>query len=361
MFIPKVEAGIDRKGADQTAYIPKIPDEPDGFRSVSGSFADLGIGSAAAERAEERTEQHHFGTDFIDSGFGKPVEKPGGAGGTTVQPPKPPKDTTRTVVRTTGEVLLTLGMVVLLFVVYQLWITNIFSAQKQASATSQLNQEWDTVLGGAQRTNHYDLTDGHGLAKLYIPSFGQDYVYTVVEGTNDNDLAIGPGHYTGSALPGQPGDMAVAGHRVSHGAPFSDLGILQSCDSIVIESDADWYVYRVLPMSNEVAGWTTGRGTQSQCDGPDGESKVAPLTGPYAQTVGREIVLPTEGDVVAQIPHHYGMKVPDNQLLPLLTLTTCNPKFSATQRMIVHAILVKDWKKDAADPTKLPPELKETT
>lgn len=333
VFIPK---------EDRTAVIPRIPADPDDFRPVSGSFADL---------VDDRTEEHHFSTDFGGPDLARPA---------LTQPPPPRKETSRTIIRTTGEVLLTLGMVVLLFVVYQLYITNIFSAQKQASATTQLNQEWDTVLG-PQRVNHYDLADGHGLAKLYIPSFGQDYVYTIVEGTNDNDLAIGPGHYTGSALPGQPGDMAVAGHRVSHGAPFSDLGNLQSCDSIVIESDADWYVYRVLPMPDEVAGWATDRGKTQQCSGPDGESKVAPLTGPYAQTVGREIVLPTEGDVVAPVPHHYGMTLPANQLLPLLTLTTCNPKFQATQRMIVHAVLVKDWKKDSADPTKLPPEMRETT
>ncbi len=338
---------------DQTVYIPKVPAEPDGFQPVRGSFADL-----VAPAAEERTQENRFGTDFADagpagSGFGPPA---------SAQPPAPAqRDTTRTVVRTAGEVLLTLGMVVLLFVVYQLWITDIFSAQKQATATSQLNQEWDTVLGGSQRTNHYDLADGHGIAKLYIPSFGQDYVYTVIEGTNDNDLATGPGHYVGTALPGQPGDMAIAGHRVSHGAPFSDLGILQSCDAIVIESDADWYVYRVLPMSDEVSGWATGRGQSAQCDGPDGESKVAPLTGPYAQTAGREIVLPSQGDVVAPIPHHYGVQLPAGQMLPLLTLTTCNPKFSSAQRMVLHAVLVKDWKKDAADPTKLPPEMKETT
>jgi sortase (surface protein transpeptidase) len=336
--------------------MPRAEADPDGFRPVRGSFSDLGL-----PPAEARTEVNHFGTaltgpEFTNPGFNPPGSQPG----TTRPPVAPRKETSRTVVRTAGEVLLTLGMVVLLFVVYQLYITNIFSAQKQASVTNQLNQEWDTVIG-PQRTNHYDLADGNGIAKLYIPSFGQDYVYTIVEGTTDDDLAKGPGHYVGSALPGARGDFAVAGHRVSHGAPFSDLGNLSSCDAIVIESEADWYVYRVLPMSNEVAGWADGRGKTQQCSGPDGEAKVQPLTGSYTQTVGREIVLPTEGDVVAPVPHHYGLSLPANQLVPLLTLTTCNPKFSATQRMIVHAVLVKDWKKDSADPTKVPPEMRETT
>jgi sortase A len=61
------------------------------------------------------------------------------------------------------------------------------------------------------------------------------------------------------------------------------------------------------------------------------------------------------------VPHHNGVKIAPAQEAALLTLTTCNPKFSAAQRMILHAVLVKDWKKDAGDPNKLPPELKETS
>jgi sortase A len=270
----------------------------------------------------------------------------------------------RTALRTAGEALITLGMVVLLFVVYELYITNIFAAQKQASATTSLNQEWDTVFNGAnganQRTTHYDLTDGHGIAKLYIPSFGQDYVFTIVEGTTQDDLAIGPGHYVGSGLPGQPGNFAVAGHRVGEGAPFDDLGLVQSCDSILIETETDWYVYRMLPLPGEAADWATGKGKTAQCSGPNGEAPVKPLGGMYAQTVGREIVLPSEGDVVAPIPHHYGEQVSAGQEASLLTLTTCNPKFSAAQRMILHAVLVKDWKKTPGA-AKMPPEMKETS
>lgn len=351
MFIPKI---------DETVYIPKVEDfgavsqgrsngttfpdaDPDGFRPLHGSFSDLGLGEGGFD-GEDRTEEHHFGTAFA----GPRAEQP------------PPKETGRTVVRTLGEVLITLGMVVLLFVVYEVYITNIFAAQKQASATTSLNNEWDTV-GGPQRTSHYDLVDGHGFAKLYIPSFGQDYMFTIIEGTTQQDLAIGPGHYVGSALPGQPGDMAVAGHRVSEGAPFDNLGLVQSCDAIVVETSSDWYVYRLLPMRDEVAGWATGKGKTALCSGVDGEAKVRPLGGLYAQTVGQEIVLPTDGDVVAPIPHHLGANVATGQLASLLTLTTCNPKFSAAQRMILHAVLVKDWKKNANDLTRLPPEMKETS
>jgi sortase (surface protein transpeptidase) len=256
-------------------------------------------------------------------------------------------------------------MVVLLFVVYELYVTNIFSAQKQASATTTLDKEWDTVVGassgGPQRANHYDLTDGSGIAKIYIPSLGQDYHYTVIEGVSQADLAIGPGHYPGSPLPGQPGDFAIAGHRVGEGAPFNELDLVQSCDAIVIETQADWYVYRMLPKADEVAGWSTGKGATSQCSGIDGEGRVQPLGGVYQQTVGQEIVSPDEGDVVAPVPHHNGVQLAASQQASLLTLTTCHPKFSAKQRLIVHAVLVKDLKKNPSNPDQLPPELRETS
>jgi sortase (surface protein transpeptidase) len=347
-FIPKVE---------ETEFIPRIEDfgavsqgrtqiggpayperDPDEYQARRGSFTD-----------EDMTEETYLGDSFASS-LDSFADRP---------PVDPPRERGRTALRTAGEVLITCGMVVLLFVVYELYVTNIFSAQKQANATTSLNKEWDTVGAGQARSNHYNLADGSGIAKLYIPAFGQDYVFTVIEGTNQNDLAIGPGHYVGSALPGEPGNFAVAGHRVGEGAPFDDLGLVQSCDAILIETQTDWYVYRMLPMPGEAATWTTGKGKTAHCDGANGEAKVQPLGGMYAQTVGREIVLPSEGDVVAPIPHHYGAKVSAGQEASLLTLTTCNPKFSAAQRMILHAVLVKDWKKTAAD--KMPPEMKETS
>jgi sortase (surface protein transpeptidase) len=380
---------------DATQYIPKVEDAPrssrgdDEYQPRHGDFADLGLSSAPTTKvppvpppppfvpgprpsvpvgppvygADDRTEEHHFGTAF-DSGFHTGVDS-GFHTGVGEQPPVAQQEPGRTVLRTIGEVFITAGMVVLLFVVYELYVTNIFSAQKQASATTALDKEWDTVVGagsaGPQRANHYDLTDGSGIAKIYIPSLGQDYHYTVIEGVTQADLAIGPGHYPGSPLPGQPGDFAVAGHRVGEGAPFNELDLVQSCDAIVIETQADWYVYRMLPKADEVAGWASGKGRTSQCSGTDGEGKVQPLGGVYKQTVGQEIVSPDEGDVVAPVPHHNGLKIAPSQEAALLTLTTCHPKFSAKQRLIVHAVLVKDLKKNPGNPDQLPPELKETS
>ncbi|HEY4458414.1 MAG TPA: class E sortase [Pseudonocardiaceae bacterium] len=284
------------------------------------------------------------------------------------------------VVRTLGEVCLTVGMVVLLFVVYEVYITNIFAAQKQNTAAQQLTQQWNNA--GAARTNHFNVTDGQGIAKMFIPALGADYEFTVIEGTTQADLAIGPGHYTGTALPGQPGNFAVAGHRVGEGDPFNDIDLVQPCDAIVVETQSDWYVYRMLPMTNQRDNWNPA--SNPLCNGRNGEAKVQPLGGEYKQTNGQEIVLPTEGDVIAPVPHcpnidlsasqtgssagsdvvtqtHCSSSVSAGQEASLMTMTTCNPKFSDVQRLIVHAVLVKDWQKDPAHPNYTPPELKELT
>lgn len=331
---------------DETEYIPRVEDD---------EFDQHGYEDDGYE-----DDGYDYGDD-AEFGSGPGPHDPDGPGNGRNRPPAGTGGGGRRVVRTLGEVLITAGMVVLLFVVYEVYVTNIFSAQKQASATSALDKQWDTVPNGAQRSAHYDLADGSGIAKLYIPALGQDYRFTVIEGTTDADLAIGPGHYVGSALPGQPGDFAVAGHRVGQGAPFNDLDLVQSCDAIVVETQTDWFVYRMLPRSTEAAGWATGKGRNPQCAGTNGEGKVAPLGGVYSQTTGQEIVLPSQGDVVAPVPHVPNASLSAGQEASLLTLTTCNPKFSASQRLIVHAVLVKDWQKNPKFPNQLPPEMKETS
>lgn len=347
----------------------QFPPQPG--RSGSGSSPRPGRIPPGQERPTEfipRVREPRFPTADPDSAFGGDLAE----SGTLTQvldpvaepaAPAAPKSRTRTALRTFGEILITAGMVVLLFLVYQLYVTNIFSAQKQASATTSLDKEWDTVGGGngPARSNHYDVVDGHGLAKLYIPALGQDYKFTIVEGTTQDDLAIGPGHYSDSALPGQPGDFSVAGHRVGQGAPFNDLDLVHSCDALIVETQTHFFVYRMLPNKDEIPTWATGKGTDPHCSGANGEAKVNPLGGLYTKTFGQEIVLPSQADVVAPIPHEPNAQVSPAQEASLLTLTTCNPKFSSAQRLILHAVLVKDWAKNPATPNQLPPEMKETS
>ncbi|RKT71516.1 LPXTG-site transpeptidase (sortase) family protein [Saccharothrix variisporea] len=257
-----------------------------------------------------------------------------------VPPPRTDSAARRTV-RTVGELLITFGLVILLFVVYEVYITDLISAGKQDDATHALDDKWgaNTVQADPQRQAQYDLVEGEAFAKMYIPAFGPDFKFSIVEGTSDKHLEIGPGHYVNTALPGAPGNFAVAGHRVGKGAPFNDLDLLGACDAIIVETRTEWFVYRMLPKASEVAGWAqSDKAKNPKC------GKVSPLGAPYDKTVGQEIVLPTQGEVIDAVPHFEG-EVPQAQQVALLTLTTCHPRFSDRQRLIVHAVLTQGYPK----------------
>ncbi|HEV7647616.1 MAG TPA: class E sortase [Actinophytocola sp.] len=260
-------------------------------------------------------------------------------------------------VRNAGEALITLGVVLLLLVVYEVYWTDLVSAGKQRDATSALDTRWHDQTGAAdaKRQDHFQgLGEGEGFAKMYIPAFGADYHFTIVQGVSNASLEIGPGHYIKTAYPGQPGNFSVAGHRVGKGAPFNDINLIQSCDAVVVETQYSWFVYRMLPLAEEKQGWAEGKGKEAKCKG------VAPLGGPYASLDGQQIVLPTNGGVIAPVPPKGGTPPSKGEMASLMTLTTCHPRFSDKQRLIVHAVLTKQWAKDPKKPNEQPPELKET-
>nr|WP_026360518.1 class E sortase [Amycolatopsis nigrescens] len=251
--------------------------------------------------------------------------------------PRPGRSTLA--VRSVGEVLITAGLVVLLFVAYELYVTDWFSAGKQAAASSTLDDDWGREL-------HSDLIDGKAFARLYIPSFGADYQFTIQEGVGPASLEVGPGHYKDTALPGEPGNFGIAGHRVGKGAPFNDLDLLNSCDAIVVENSTDFFVYRVLPHAEELADWANGKGRDPKC------AKVGTLRDPaqpggglYGDTVGRKIVAPNRGDAVAPVPYRATATLPKASQASLLTLTTCHPQFSDRERLIIHSVLVNQFQK----------------
>ncbi|MGW3471822.1 class E sortase [Saccharopolyspora sp. NPDC000995] len=257
-----------------------------------------------------------------------------------VPPPKSSPNHVRKTVRALGELLITAGLVVLLFVVYEVYVTDVISAGKQTDAASTLEGDW-----AKGRQLHPELIDGQAFAKIYIPNFGADYHFTIQQGTADKSLEIGPGHYKGTAVPGEPGNFAVAGHRVGKGSPFNDLDLLSSCDAIVIETQTDLFVYRVLPYADEIAGWDTGKGRDPKCVAVSTLRTNAPDGGPYGQTVGREVVNPDQVQVIAPVPHKPADVLPAAQQVALLTLTTCHPQFSNRQRLIVHAVLTNQYPK----------------
>ncbi|WP_425266382.1 class E sortase [Amycolatopsis coloradensis] len=245
-------------------------------------------------------------------------------------------------IRTVGELLITAGLVVLLFMVYEVYVTDLFSAGKQSEASSELDGDWSK-----DRQLHPDLVDGKAFARIHMPVFGADFNFTIQEGTTEAALEVGPGHYKGTALPGEPGNFAIAGHRVGKGAPFNDLDNLTSCDQIIIETQTDFYIYKVLPYKDEVEGWAAGKGADPKC------KNVGTLRNPnavdggaYGETNGRRIVFPTKGDTVNPVPYKDPEILPKAEQVSLLTLTTCHPKFSARERLIIHAVLAQQVPKN---------------
>jgi sortase A len=208
-------------------------------------------------------------------------------------------DRRRAVARGLGDLLVTVGVVLLLFVVYEVYVTDLLTERRQAELTEELQAAWaeDPPVPGSQ-------VPGDAIAVLHIPRLGDDYRQVVLEGTAEEQLSQGPGHYVGTALPGEQGNLAIAGHRVGKGSPFLELDTMRAGDPIVVETAQSWFVYRVLPLDGEVPG--------------------------------QQIVRPTQVDVIAPVPGGAAFGEPDGAYL---TLTTCHPRFSAEQRLVVHAVL----------------------
>lgn len=244
--------------------------------------------------------------------------------------------------RTSGELLVTAGIIVLLFVFYALYVTSWTSAQRQAEANTSLEQGWS-----ADRETGMGIVEGEAFARIYIPSFGTDYRYTIQSGVGAGELEIGPGHYPHTALPGDPGNFAVAGHRVGHGAPFNELDELTACDAIVIETEADYFVYRVMPFEGEADDWAEVRRERPACgnvstlraeDEPDG--------GPYGDTAGQRIVSPARSEVLNPVPYRPADTLQRIEQASLITLTTPHPEFSNRERLIIHGVLTQQIPKD---------------
>jgi len=228
-------------------------------------------------------------------------------------PPPEQRDPLGSFMRVLGELMVTAGAVVLLFVVYELYVTDLLSDRAQDSLSRELRDDWDrTPAVAAPPAPVGDVPVGEAFAFLYIPRLGDDYARAVVEGTGQAELAQGPGHYVDTAMPGEPGNFSVAGHRVGKGSPFLDLDQLRPGDPIVVETSTGWYEYRVL-----------------------GDAQSGDLSVAVDGVPGRQIVDPSAVEVIAPVPGQPGA----TPTTSYLTLTTCHPKFSAAQRMIVHAVL----------------------
>jgi sortase A len=212
----------------------------------------------------------------------------------------------RRLLRAVGWLFLFAGAIVLLYLVYSLFFTNLQTEAEQ----SELLEQWELDVGAVEAAAPppaeaapppaAPIDPGSALAVLQFsrPGSGEAVVSEqplfVVNGVSVPDLQRGPGHYPDTALPGAPGNFAVAGHRTTYGAPFYHLDQLVPGDEIAVTDRAgSRFVYRV---------------------------------------VEQRIVAPSDGSVIGPDPLGRGR--------PLLTLTTCHPRFSNAQRMIVFAELV---------------------
>jgi sortase A len=212
----------------------------------------------------------------------------------------------RTALRTTGELLITFGLVILLFAAYEVWGKTAIVDAHQNDLNQTLTQEWDTqpvtpLPSGPVK--QLAPPPGNAIGRLYIPRLAKHWV--IVEGVAPDDIRYAPGHYPGSAMPGEKGNFAMAGHRMR--SVFWDLDQLEVGDKIIVETQQTWFVYAV---------------------------------------VKERIVRPTQVEVVSATP-------PGVTPGKLLTLTTCNPKWDNYQRLIIHAELVGQQSRAEGPPPEM--------
>ena len=161
-----------------------------------------------------------------------------------------------------GKLLIWTGSIVLLFVVYQLWGTNIAEARAQddlessfedlLSTTTTTTPSTTTTRPRDRATTTTTTTiaappppeDGAAAARMVIPKIGVDKI--VVEGVSRKDLQKGPGHYPETPLPGQSGNAAIAGHRTTYGAPFHRVDELVPGDEILVTTVQGSFTYEVI-------------------------------------------------------------------------------------------------------------------
>ena len=232
------------------------------------------------------------------------------------------------VIGVVGELLITLGVLLGLFVVWQLWWTDVVADREQADIVRDLGwvapstptpqEPVPTLEPDPRRHDEAPVIAEPAVtttfAVLRVPRWGADYLRPISQGTSKAEVldVLGIGHYEGTAMPGAIGNFAVAGHRVTYGKPFNRIEELAVDDPLVVQTQDTWYVYRVT---------STG------------------------------VVSPAQTEVLAPVPGQPGA-VPTEAMM---TMTTCHPMYSARERYVVHAVLDYWMPVDAGVPEELTP------
>ncbi|MBD9701629.1 class E sortase [Streptomyces caniscabiei] len=207
----------------------------------------------------------------------------------------------RVIVRTASELCITVGTLIVLFVVYVLFWTGVRADSEMEHQVDRLQDRWAkqpvrTTSGAgpsAAPEPPAAYESGEPFALMYIPRLGSTWNKPVLEGTKTDTLKKGLGHYANTAQLGQKGNFAVAGHRRTHGDPFKDFPNLRPGDKVVLTDGSDWFTYVIDK-------------------------------GPYR-------TLPTDVQVIDPVPKKSGY----TRAGRYLTLTTCDPEWGHSHRLIV--------------------------
>lgn len=206
-------------------------------------------------------------------------------------------------IRWIGAALVWLGVLCLLVIGYELGLSNVLADRASRSVAGDLDRRWGDALGPAVGQDRAPVTaiappaKGTAFAVLWLPSFGKGWQRPVWEGTATHDLARGVGHYRGTALPGEVGNMVIFGHRASHGEPFADIDRLRDGDLATLDTAQGRWTYRV---------------------------------------VRHRIIEPDDHSALAPVPDH-PEAAPQQRWL---TLIACEPRYGNSHRWVVYAGLV---------------------
>ncbi|MFF5624814.1 class E sortase [Microbacterium sp. LWH10-1.2] len=210
-----------------------------------------------------------------------------------------------------GELLLTAGVLVLLFVAWQMWIGDIIISAEKNDQGAAISKEW-AEAPAPELPPLVEKDDGttvyapvvpakpantEQLGQMHIPRFGADYNKGIYGGTTRAGTLdkLGIGVYTDSKMPGEIGNFAMAAHRTTWGKPFNQLDKLQLNDAIVVETPDGWFTYRFRTL---------------------------------------EYVKPTQTDVLLDVPQVPGVETGEQYI----TLTACSPLYSLAERIVAYGV-----------------------
>ncbi|MFJ6696630.1 class E sortase [Streptomyces sp. NPDC091272] len=213
----------------------------------------------------------------------------------------------RLVVRTFSELCITVGALIVLFVVYVLLWTGVQASGASDGQIDALRDEWAhrppaaapaaPAPTGSPEAAAPPYREGKPFAVMYVPRFGKKWDWPVLEGTATGTLKKGLGHYAGTARLGESGNFSVAGHRRTYGDPFKDFPRLRPGDAVVLNDGTTWFTYRIHRK-------------------------------PY-------LTVPSDIGVVDPVPRKAGFDGPGRYL----TLTTCDPEWGSSHRLVAWAHL----------------------